>query len=373
MKFCYFNHMPWRHMTQPCGVWPYERSQYDAIVGHEEFTNFFEQVTLAEESGFDWVAFGEEHSTPFGVLPNSSLACAIAARITKRVRIAALGYPVPLLNPLRLAEECAWLDVMSAGRLEVGLLRGVPQSYVTYNIDPSKSWARFEQGVELVMKAWMSDDSFSWSSSEFEFPTVAVWPRCLQKPHPPILFSAGSERSLKLAATIGARVGQVHLVKLGAVEEAATAFANFRRFWREAGRLYRNDDTLLGLYACIADSRSEARDLLNDAFEYMRKYLSGAFRSQKQKIFTETGYAEDARSADKSFVPGEELTIEQRIEAGLVICGTPAEACDQIARLKELADPGILSLHFQVGNMAHKAVCKSIAHTGKYIIPAFRN
>lgn len=94
-------------------------------------------------SGFDWVGIGEEHSNPFGMLPNPCLAAAFISAISQRVRIAILGAPVPLLNPLRIAEEYAWIDVVSGGRLEAGLVRGVPQNYAAYNVNPDESWECF--------------------------------------------------------------------------------------------------------------------------------------------------------------------------------------------------------------------------------------
>lgn len=75
-------------------------------------------------------------------MSNCNLVGSVLIQKTKTARIAMLGNLVPLLNPLRVAEEYAMLDVMSGGRLIAGFMRGIPHEYVAYNIAPNESWER---------------------------------------------------------------------------------------------------------------------------------------------------------------------------------------------------------------------------------------
>ena len=69
-------------------------------------------------------------------------------QVVKRAKIALLGATIPILNPVRVAEEFAMLDTMSGGRVIAGMLRGTPNEYVTYNINPTESRAPVRRGAQ---------------------------------------------------------------------------------------------------------------------------------------------------------------------------------------------------------------------------------
>ena len=69
------------------------------------------------------------------------------SQVVQRAKIAVLGPTLPILNPVRVAEEFAMLDTMSGGRLVAGMMRGTPNEYVTYNFNPSESRARFAEAL----------------------------------------------------------------------------------------------------------------------------------------------------------------------------------------------------------------------------------
>src|ERR1700758_2662631 len=113
-----------------------------------------EQFELADQVGFDWVTVAEHHYAPMSLTPNPMvMAGALAARV-KRAQIALLGADIPILNPIRVAEEFAMLDTMTGGRVIAGMLRGTTNEYVTYNTNPSESRERFEEALELIKPAW---------------------------------------------------------------------------------------------------------------------------------------------------------------------------------------------------------------------------
>jgi len=72
------------------------------------------------------------------------------SQIVRRVKIAVLGPTLPILNPVRVAEEFAMLDTMSGGRVVAGMMRGTPNEYVTYNINPAESRERFAKALHLI-------------------------------------------------------------------------------------------------------------------------------------------------------------------------------------------------------------------------------
>jgi alkanesulfonate monooxygenase SsuD/methylene tetrahydromethanopterin reductase-like flavin-dependent oxidoreductase (luciferase family) len=115
------------------------------------------------------------------------------------------------------------LDVMSNGRLIVGLIRGVPQTYAAYNFDPNESRGRFDEAVQLIVKAWTDPTFFDWRSRYYDFPAVSIWPRPVQKPYPPWVFSANSLESAIIGAKYGAIIGAIHLYTRDSLERISAS------------------------------------------------------------------------------------------------------------------------------------------------------
>src|SRR6202789_705073 len=97
------------------------------------------QYKLAEEAGFDWVSISEHHYQPGLMTPNPGILAAAISQQTTRVKIALLGPLVPLINPVRAAEEIAMIDALSHGRVVVLFLRGTPNEHATYGTKDRKS------------------------------------------------------------------------------------------------------------------------------------------------------------------------------------------------------------------------------------------
>jgi alkanesulfonate monooxygenase SsuD/methylene tetrahydromethanopterin reductase-like flavin-dependent oxidoreductase (luciferase family) len=158
---------------------------------------------LAEEAGFDWVSISEHHYQPGLMTPNPAILAAAVSQQTSRVKIALLGPLVPLINPVRTAEEIAMLDALSHGRVVVLFLRGTPNEHATYGTNPDETREITQEGVQLIKRAWTEPQPFSWEGRYFRFRTVSVWPRCVQDPHPPMFYSGNSDESAEFAGRHG--------------------------------------------------------------------------------------------------------------------------------------------------------------------------
>src|SRR6185437_5676957 len=132
--------------------------------------------------------------------PNPTVFAGAMTQVVRRAKIALLGSLIPMLNPVRVAEEVAMLDTMSQGRIVAGMLRGTPNENITYNMNPSESRARFEEAFHLIRHAWTENQPFGWQGRYFSFRSIAVWPRPVQQPHPPIFMSGSSPESAVFAA-----------------------------------------------------------------------------------------------------------------------------------------------------------------------------
>src|ERR687885_1172110 len=205
MKVCVSSLMPYQaplpsdRAADPLGPWPTPAEQFEPRLGVASTCAELDLLQLADELGFDWVAVTEHHFLPRLSPAPMVLAGALSQRI-RRARVAVLGPTLSILNPLKVAEEFATLDNLMAGRLVAGVLRGTPYELRAYNIRPEESRARFEEGVELMLRAWTSAEPFAWQGRFFQFPVVSIWPGPIQKPHPPLLVSGKSPESGAFAA-----------------------------------------------------------------------------------------------------------------------------------------------------------------------------
>lgn len=370
MKFGAFTHIPWRFLTKRTQRWPFDNSAFSASRGQIEIKRALSLLSLADKLGFHWVGVGEEHCNPFGLLPNAALGGGILAYATRKAKIALLGAPLPLLNPLRVAEEFAWVDVVSGGRLVAGLVRGVPQNYAAYNIDPNESWGRFEEGLALVIKAWTHRAPFSWHSQYYAYKDIAIWPTVHQRPHPPILMSCGSKRAASIAASNRSIVAQIHLSRADAIERAVQNFAHYKQACSHLAWTPNSEHFVIGIYAVVSDNDEDAQRIMEPALAYLYSILSGAFEEQKKIIFQETSYLGANTEGATALTSSEALSLGQRIDAGIIICGSPETVKKQIIELKRRTGAGLINLHFSVGNMSYRDVRRSIVLFAKEVMPS---
>ena len=180
--------------------WPVPPELSEPEGSADAYEAMLERDRCVEECGFDWVSFSEHHYSPRILTPNPILSATYIAAKLNRINIAVLGPIVPQVNPVRIAEEFAMLDNVSAGRLRVGLLRGTTNELLTYHLKPEEARERTTEGMELILKAWTEPQPFGWQGRHYQFRTVSVWPRPLQKPFPPTYALGTSRESCEFAA-----------------------------------------------------------------------------------------------------------------------------------------------------------------------------
>src|SRR5712691_262068 len=159
----------------------------------EAFDEAMAQVDGSERWGLDVMWLAEIHFAPERTHLSAPLAIAsaIAAR-TSRMKIGIAVQVLPLCHPLRLAEEAATVDQVSRGRLIFGVGRsGLPRTYEAYGVSYAESRDRFAEVLDIVELAW-SQPSFSYEGRYYSFKNIAVAPRPLQRPFPPIRIAAAS-------------------------------------------------------------------------------------------------------------------------------------------------------------------------------------
>jgi alkanesulfonate monooxygenase SsuD/methylene tetrahydromethanopterin reductase-like flavin-dependent oxidoreductase (luciferase family) len=206
MQFWYFSEQSyypaWEQPGNPKIVAP--SKSVDPEIAHRLLRDYLEECRLADDLGLN-IMVNEHHATYTCMAVSCMLTLGILAAQTKKARLLALG--VPLLNrldPFRIAEEIAYVDTLSRGRLEVGLIKGSPFELFISNANASGGMDRYWEAHELVLAALAHEDgSFSWEGEHFNYRYVNVIPAAYQKPHPPMWLTTLSTKTARDAARRG--------------------------------------------------------------------------------------------------------------------------------------------------------------------------
>src|SRR5437763_11110091 len=180
--------------------YPLPKQYVKPEVAARTYAEHLEAWEELDRLGYDGVGFNEHHCSPYGLMNSPNLLAAAAAQRTRRLKLLIYGNLLPLHEPLRLAEELAMLDCMSNGRLVSGFARGIPREHWVHNVPLSQSRARFEEAWEIIRGAW-TEEVFNFEGQFWSYHDVAIWPRPVQQPHPPVWIPVtGSKETIEWAA-----------------------------------------------------------------------------------------------------------------------------------------------------------------------------
>lgn len=320
------------------------------------FDETLEQITLADEVGFDYAWVAEHHFSNYGYSTNPLLVIAKASAFAKRVRFGQSVLVTPLWDPLRLAEDIAVTDILTDARLDVGMGRGYQHmEFRGFDIPLEESRSRFVEQIDLMRLAWTRDD-FTFDGQHYRVPTpITVLPRPLQEPHPPIWIAAQSQPSLEWAAEQGHRV----LMTGGSSttpEQVVAWLARYNAIWTGAGRPA--DQARVGLlrFVYVADSEAEAREAVWQT-RWQRRVASH-LRLGDERI---------AAGRNEPYPFAGELDEESWWDR--LVYGTP-DRC--IAQLRRDADLGITDAlgWFDIGGLGGEKVLRSMRLFATEVMPA---
>jgi alkanesulfonate monooxygenase SsuD/methylene tetrahydromethanopterin reductase-like flavin-dependent oxidoreductase (luciferase family) len=283
----------------------------------------------------------------------------IASRV-RRAKIAMLGPVMPLNNPVRVAEELAMLDVLSEGRLVIGLLRGTPNEYQVYGVNPAETREKASEGMALVLKALTEPEPFGWEGRHYQYRMVSVWPRPVQAPHPPIYVLGTSRDSGEFAARHrlgnGVSFDRFHL--------SGQSTAYYRQKCLDAGWEPRPEEVMFRGRIHVADSDEEA---LADA-GLLNPPDPGARRGLSQPDSVQNAIAA-LDPSPRNFLAG--YGSEERRPL-LNFVGSPATVIEQIRDCREQTGAGVIDIMFS-GVHDHTKVMRSMELFGTKVLPQVRD
>ena len=161
------------------------------------YAEAMEQVLHAERLGYNSVWFTEHHFTRHGIVSATTSVLAYLAGVTNTIRLGTAVTVMPFHNPVQLAEQTATVDVLSNGRLDLGVGRGYQWGeFHRMNIPMDEASRRFEESMEILTRSWTSAEPFDHHGEFWSFNDLTVLPRPVQQPHPPVYVAASGADSV---------------------------------------------------------------------------------------------------------------------------------------------------------------------------------
>jgi len=326
----------------------------------QSFGELLDQVQFSETLGFDEAWFAEHHHSDYGLIASPNLIIAALAQRTSRLRLGNLVNVLPLSDPMRLAEECAMLDLLTHGRLNVGLGRGVPRDDLKHGIDRETAQARFEEGVEILERAW-TDETFSYSGDAWNYVDISCRPQPVQKPHPPIYYGATSPESPKMVARRGWNLALSRQPLANCVQ----AIATYRSELTALGKQATSGDAVMVRETYVADTDEQAwAEAVPEITRFWQlsadhRWSDGPLSDDDLRRFTERF----------TYFPGG-LSAEKLDVWGTSLIGSPATVARKAREMIDAAKPDSLVGMFSFGGLSHEQVSKSMERFATQVIPA---
>jgi alkanesulfonate monooxygenase SsuD/methylene tetrahydromethanopterin reductase-like flavin-dependent oxidoreductase (luciferase family) len=169
----------------------------------EVFAALLDQIEYADTLGFDSVWVTEHHFAGDGYAPSPMTLLAAITMRTKRMKLSTDILLLPLYNAVRLAEEIATIDILSGGRMMLGVGMGYREvEWQTFGTSRKERVGRTEEALEVMRGAW-KDGPLTYKGRFYDIRGVDVTPKPVQKPEPPLWMAATSEAAARRAARFG--------------------------------------------------------------------------------------------------------------------------------------------------------------------------
>jgi flavin-dependent trigonelline monooxygenase, oxygenase component len=336
--------------------------RWDESVGYRElFDDLVELTQLAEAGGFSTVWIGEHHAMEYTISPSPMPLLAYLAGHTSTIRLGAGTIIAPFWNPIRAAGECALLDVISNGRMEVGIARGAYQfefDRVAGGMPAAEGGEHLREIIPAIRELWKGD--YAHDGKIWQFPTSTSVPKPVQQPSPPIWVAARSPESHRFAVENGCNVMVTPLMK--GDEEVADLARKFDDAVAENPGTPRPD--LMVLRHTYVHSPEEPEGWRAGA-EAVNRYYRTFDAWAGNKTTPVNGFLEP--SPESKFDGRPEFTPESLHTTAMI--GTPQEV---VERIGHYADLGVDEFSFWCDNgMTHAEKKASLKLFIDQVVPAF--
>jgi alkanesulfonate monooxygenase SsuD/methylene tetrahydromethanopterin reductase-like flavin-dependent oxidoreductase (luciferase family) len=359
--------------------YPLPKKYFKPEVAVSNYREHLEAWAEMETLGFDGIGFNEHHTSPYGLMTSPNIMAAAASQRLSRMKILIYGNLLPIHEPLRLAEELAMLDCLSGGRLISGVARGIPREYKAYNVNLADSRARFEEAWEIIKLAW-TEEVFSFTGKFWTYRDVAIWPRPVQQPHPPVWVPVTtSQESLEWAARENAPITPGAVGTLAARQDMVRYYG---ACLAKNGRTFTPDHIVTPANVYIADSREQA---IEEAGPYILYFFHTLFSHGNLYNVAgqrDAGYVKEEglvwlrpenREAFLKALQGFRRMTKDDLKTNDRLCwGSPAQVRDALLDLAESLGSNRLLIQFNQGAMPQAMFLEQIRRFAQDVLPELK-
>ncbi len=341
------------------GIWS-PTNMREGVSTVELYRQQIEEIELAEQLGFHHIWLYEHHVSPGGPMPSPNLLIAAAAKSTNRIRMGAMVNILPYRNPLLVAEEAAMLDVLTNGRLDMGIGRGLrPQEFDAFCLSQQQSREMFLESLDVIRRIF-ADQNFLHRGKYYNVDKqIPLSPGLVQKPHPPFLISAQSADSLRFAAENDFPFAQIDAL----IEECERDQKMYRDIQTASGHAPSNR-LIITREIYVADTDEQAQ---REALPYLNNYWN---LWKRYTELSEEGRMPDSYEYWRKTAPRlQAMDFEELSARGLVMIGSPETVARKIVEHGRRLDLFALACVFKFGAMPQDMTLNSMRRFAGEVMP----
>lgn len=321
----------------------------------EELRDGLEQIKVADELGFDTAWIAEHNARKYGVVSSTPVYMAAAAAQTKRIKLASGVTRLPLHHPLQVAEDMALVDVISNGRVYIGVGKGYDAyEFEAYNIDFDERHDKYLESIDILTTA-LTNDRVSYSGNFYNIQDVPVYPRPVQKPSPPIFVMVSQNDSSIINAA-----KQGYSFMLGGIthEDTMHKISLYRKTALESGLSEDYVDETMArsgklLFCYVGETDEQAAE------EYKQGLLWYMSERDNRPTF---GVIDRERNVD----------YDKFLQSENTIIGSPETVTKGLKKYQEETGLNNVILWMNIGGQPQKQVLKSMNLFAENVLPNFQ-
>jgi len=300
------------------------------------------QAELADRLGYDTFFVAEHHFHEYGAVPNPAVMLSTLAQRTTRLRLGSAISILTFHHPLTVAESYAMVDVLSGGRMVLGVGSGyLKHEFEGYHIDPAEKRERFDENLAILKRALAGERiTYKGKFNTLEAVQINVLP---VQPSIPIYVAILKKEGAYHVGRQGNNIMCVPYASVDRFEEIGPMLAEFRRGRAEAGLPPSDDDNVFAFHTHVAESDEACRREAADAFDL---YVATRLYAKRQ-------------------------VYDDIMRSGLGLFGSVDTVVDKMVRLYEMGIRHVMALQ-NFGMMPEKLVHNSMRLMAEEVMPRVR-
>ena len=319
------------------------------------FREAVEEIVVGEQCGLDIALISEHHFTDSDFFPSPLIALSYIAARTSKIRLSPGVLLLPLYDPIHVAEDAAVLDIISGGRMVLGVGQGYrPEEFKAFGTSLADRPGRVREGVTLIRQLW-TQPRVTFRGKHFVVEDVPLRPQPVQKPAPPIWVAAKKPRAVEMAAEVGDGWFADPITPLPII-------CKNRANWEAASRRAGIDPATrtMAYYREFLVAADDAR-----AWEIGRETAMQSYRN-----YLQWGHLVDDEG--NPIPPHREDLLDGLVRERFTI-GGPERARADVEMIRSKLNPTHLIMKPKFPGLSHPAVMASIRLVGEKVMPAFAN